>query len=489
MTASVESAPNDVLGIQRPSLSSIPPAVTTAAGRDAVALARMAGLDLDPWQAYVLEQSLGERGDGLWAAYEVALIVARQNGKGSVLEARELAGLFLFGERLILHSAHEFKTAADAYRRIKGLIQSTPELDRQVARNGYRNAHGNEGIELRDGRSLRFVARTAGSGRGFSTDLVILDEAYNLTDAQMSALQPTLTTSPNPQLWYTSSAVNAEHHANGLVLSRVRRRGLAGDDPALCFLEWSVDREAYDADPERVARDPRSWAVANPGLGIRVSPEFVAREQRSTQAKSFAVERLSIGDWPSEAGADRVIDGDAWAACAQESSAAEDPVAFAVEVAQDRSSAAIGMAGRRGDGLIHVEPVDVRRNVGWVVDRVVALVERWKPCAVIVDGRSAAASLVPSLEDAGVIVTTTSASDMAQACGSFYDAVIEGRLRHVNDRELNDAVDGATKRNLGDAWAWDRKNPLVNIAPLVAVTLAAHGLSLYGDRDEGPNLW
>ena len=47
---------------------------------------------------------------------EVALIVSRQNGKGSILEALELAALFLDDfippRGLILHSAHEFKTAA-----------------------------------------------------------------------------------------------------------------------------------------------------------------------------------------------------------------------------------------------------------------------------------------------------------------------------------------------------------------------------------------
>jgi hypothetical protein len=46
------------------------------------------------------------------------VIVSRQNGKGAILEARELAGLFQFGEELILHSAHEYRTAMEAFRRI-----------------------------------------------------------------------------------------------------------------------------------------------------------------------------------------------------------------------------------------------------------------------------------------------------------------------------------------------------------------------------------
>jgi hypothetical protein len=96
-----------LLGAQRPRHLSLPPRVTTA-GPEATELAARAGLILDPWQSFILDGALGELAGGTWAAYEVAVIVSRQSGKGSILEARELAGLFLFGEELILHSAHEF---------------------------------------------------------------------------------------------------------------------------------------------------------------------------------------------------------------------------------------------------------------------------------------------------------------------------------------------------------------------------------------------
>jgi hypothetical protein len=120
------------------------------------------------------------------------LLVSRQNGKGSLFEARELAGLFLLGERLIMHSAHEYKTAAEGFLRIRGLIDDTDWLRKRVKR--IRTSHGEEGVELygtgrnrmTGGQRLRFVARSAGSGRGFSGDCVILDEAYNLPDSARS---------------------------------------------------------------------------------------------------------------------------------------------------------------------------------------------------------------------------------------------------------------------------------------------------------------
>jgi phage terminase large subunit-like protein len=132
MTSTLD-APIALLGDQRPRLRSVPPSVSSEGGRVA-ALAEAAGLVLDDWERWVLEQGLGRAADGKWTAFETALIVARQNGKGAILEALELAALFLddFGVDLILHSAHEFKTASEAFRRIQGRIENHPSFRRRV---------------------------------------------------------------------------------------------------------------------------------------------------------------------------------------------------------------------------------------------------------------------------------------------------------------------------------------------------------------------
>jgi hypothetical protein len=66
-----------------------------------------------------------------------------------------------------------------------------------------------------------------------------------------------------------------------------------------------------------------------------------------------------------------------------------------------------------------------------------------------------------------------SAGEHAQACGEFFDAAQQDRLRHLGSTELTAAVAGAATRNLGEAWAWARKKSSVDISPLVACTLAA----------------
>src|SRR4029077_15730404 len=138
----------EATGLQEPRIE-LYPEFGGSAGQEAVDLAALARLDLEPWEAHVLERSMGEAADGRWAAAEVGLCVPRQNGKNAVLEARELAALFLLDGELVIHSAQQFKTPKEPFLRLLALIESTPDLDRRVKR--VVRAHGEEAIELRDG--------------------------------------------------------------------------------------------------------------------------------------------------------------------------------------------------------------------------------------------------------------------------------------------------------------------------------------------------
>lgn len=121
-----------VVGAQLPRVD-VTPLHVTSRGDDAVDLAAVAGLFLDPWQEHVLRGACATNDMGKWAAKNVGLIVPRQNGKGSILEARELAGLFLFGEDII-HTAHLFGTASEHQRRLESLIRGCEYLAELVHR-------------------------------------------------------------------------------------------------------------------------------------------------------------------------------------------------------------------------------------------------------------------------------------------------------------------------------------------------------------------
>jgi hypothetical protein len=483
-------------GDQRPRIFTAPPAVTST-GAEAIHLCKIAGLHLDPWEQYLLDAALGETKEGLWAASEVGICVARQNGKGVLLEARELTGLFLLDEEYIVHTAHLYTTAMDGFRRLEELIAGTPEFSRKVKK--FSRTNGKEGVELTTGQKVAFRTRTAGGGRGLGGSPVLLDEAMSIPEAAHRALYPLLTAQPNPQIWYTGSAVDEEEEDNGVVFAKVRERGIAGDDPRLMYAEFSPDCDSPDKAGE-LLDDPEAWAQANPGLGIRISRDYIENERRAMSSRGFAVERLSIGAWPStEEIEETVIDRIVWKRREDPLSEIVGPVALAIDVSPSRATASISAAGFREDGKPHVEYIKPDRDdedlkvgegTGWVVDRLVQLIEDGEVEALGLDKRSPAASLLKELEDRlSIEIKVYSAGEYAQACGVFYDAVIEDGLRHIGQAPLTTAVEGAKKRNLGDAFAWARKESSVDITPLVAGTLAVDlalssgfGGSVYEDR-------
>lgn len=478
----------ELRGEQTPRVSCWPE-YASSAGREALDLCRSVGLWLDPWQSFVLDHALGERSDGKWSAFEVALVVSRQNGKGAVLEARELAGLFLFGEQLILHSAHEFKTAQEAFRRVLGWIEGKDHLRKRVKR--VRTSHGEEGIELLSGQRLRFVARSTGSGRGFSGDCVILDEAYNLGGDAMAALLPTLSARPNPQLIYASSAGMETSEQ----LLKVHERGVAGaagaDVGRLAYFEWS-------ADPRLKLDDREAWRQSNPALGIRISGEFIENELKALATQNergewvgWEFQRERLGAWP-EFGVEQVIDPAVWANLADPESQIVGPMVFAADCNPERTRSAIAAVGRRADGDYHGEIIAEFDGTGAVPARLKELCDTWRPpCGPLLDPAGPAGAWLGDLTELGVEPVLINGREMAQACGAFYETVMERKaLRHLGQQPLTSALSGAKKRPLLDTWAWHRRDSATNIAPLVALTEALHGFVLYGgEADPLANIW
>jgi hypothetical protein len=306
----------------------------------------------------------------------------------------------------------------------------------------------------------------------------------HLPDAVLSALFPTLSARDNPQLWYTGSAVDQETMDNGLVFARLRARGLLGVDPKLAYFGWAPDVATPADVTEAMATDPAVWAQANPALGIRITEEYIAAEQRSMGVRGFAVERLGVGDWPDPDNlCGRLISADSWDALADRHSKPLDPVCFAFDVSPDRSMASICVAGYRDDAKVHVEVIEHRRGTGWVVERAEELLASHENAGLICDGMGPAGSLLPDFE---IEPRTVTASEHARACGMFYDATEEDGLRHLGTAELSHAVAGARKRALGDAWAWSRKSSAVDISPLVACTLAYWGVATEPAPFTGP---
>lgn len=471
-------------GKQFPRIQSVP-VLTSSAGSEAVDLARHAGLYLDPWQQYVLQYGLGESPNGMWRTFEVAVIVSRQNGKGAIIEARELAGLFLFDEQLIIHTSHEFKTSAEAFSRIRSLIENTDDLRRKVRRITV--SHGSECIELLNGNKLRFLARTKGSGRGFSCDCLIMDEAMILGSTSMAALLPTMSARKNPQVWYLGSAGIGEVSTQ---LAQIRTRGIEGKDDSLAFFEWSADvHNEYcltTCQEHKAINDRTAWLEANPGVGYRISLDYVARERAALGPAMFARERLGVGDYPLFDGGGGPIGLQQWVSLTDIHSEPGNDVTFAVDIPDSRESGVIAAYSVRPDGIGHVELMDQRTGTDWIVPRLTELKERWNPIAIALDGKGPAASLLFDLDLAGIAkprdpdnpgrgdLLILTPADMVLACGQLADTVNQSGLVHRGDEVLSSAVGGATARPVLDSWVWARRKSTVNISSLVAVTAARY---------------
>lgn len=492
-------SPNDVqVGQQWPRIENTP-LFLSSSGKDAIDLAAVAGLILDDWQQYVLENSLGEKANGKWACFEVGLVVPRQNGKNALLEARELAGLYLFKEELIIHSAHEFKTAQEAFLKIWTRIKSTPYLlekvqgyrgDPDALISGVKTAHGQEGITLKNGNRLKFAARTGGSGRGFTGDLIIFDEAFALVQRAMAAMLPTMAAKSmtgNPQIWYTSSTGMPESD----VLYSLKERAEAGDK-RLGYYEWSVPHwddltpeekmawvdSAGIPDIELYRLDPENHRKSNPGFNIRIAPDFITGMYKAMKTEPENFDREILGIWEKLGGESAIPE---WPSCADSESRPGELKVFALDIPPSRDSCTISVASFREDGRTHLEVIKQEAGVDWVANELVELQAKFSPIGIYVVAGSAAATLTDDCKRKGVKLTHVSFQDYVAGCGTMMDDIKANQVRHRNQKIFNDAVKGARKKFTGDTlFYWNRKITTANISPLVSATVANLGLRSKG---------
>jgi phage terminase large subunit-like protein len=493
--------PANLMGVQQPRIACCPQYATTL-GDAAIELARMAGLELDPWQQWLLRNALGQTDETYWnpvlgqwmpksSAYEIGVVLARQNGKGAFLEALELAWLFLAGIKTIVHSAHEFATSREHFQRIEGLITNTPELKGELARGGIKWSHGDESITLATGQRLLFKTRTKGAIRGFSPDKIVMDEAMILKQEAVKAMMYAMSARPDAQIVYTGSAGDEESEHFG----RVRERGIKQSDPRLFFAEWSADTCDILCRPDCTEHDdpadPLTWAKANPALGYRIQAVNIQSEYQA-DPEGFLQERLSVGNWPKTGEAWAVIPESAWKARIDELSGMHTTPVFSIDTSPDQKWSCIAAVGGNGEDGVHGEitgremgdgsvRMDYRPGTRWVIARAKEIHEKNKRATWVIDKGTQAGTYIPALEKAGLKIISPTTREVAQACGDFYAAVVprgEGQkpdFWHIDQPELTTAVANAGKRELADLWAWDKRNSASDICPLVAVTNALWG--------------
>lgn len=241
-------------------------------GEDAAELGGDLGMEPIEWQSLVLSDWCACDAEGRPAYVTCGLDVPRQNGKNAVIEIYEVFRLAVCGWH-ILHTAHRVKTAKKAFNRLVRYFtdKEHPELSCLVER--IRRTNGEEAIYLTNGGSIEFSARTNGSARGFDDiQLVVFDEAQELTDSQYDAIMYTLAASATGerQIIYTGTPPNED--CPGTVFARTRAAILAGDIPNTEWCSWATDEcPRQDATFDDVVD---LIYESNPSMGIILSLDF-----------------------------------------------------------------------------------------------------------------------------------------------------------------------------------------------------------------------
>lgn len=250
---------------------------------------------------------------------------------------------------------------------------------------------------------------------------------------------------------------------------------------------------------------PEVIILGNPAIGRRISMEHILETERPNMpVEEYCRERMGWHEAPE--GRSEVIAAAGWAELADAESEPSGAVALSIVYSRDRKRAWIGLAGRRDDGLWHVEianqvrPAEVVQTVAEIIvraadgDRPVCAIGIDRNAfeaecvkglldlkVVTVDGREAIVEIREAKPDdlewawgRPVILVKMSTPEVATAYSGFTTTVNETRdLRHRGQDEIRAAIDAAVPRDVGDSGqAWGRKKSGGDIAPLVAVTQA-----------------
>lgn len=430
-------------------------AVSYSDGEDAEALAADMGLDLMPWQRPVL-YDLCARDEHDRPAYVTAgLSVPRQNGKNAILEAFELYVLAVCGWH-VLHTAHRVKTTKKSFRRLVKYFTNKRHRELCDLVESIRYTNGEEAIYLTNGGSIEFSARSRAGNRGFDDiQLVVWDEAQELTDDQMNAIMYTLSASSSGERMMVFTGTPPDDSAPGTVFTRNRRNALEGSPKRTLWLEWGITEPPPRGSSFEDVLD--LVYQANPSMGYVLDEEFTETEFENGDLLGFSVERL--GYWIPRQSAQAAIPRQLWEESAIEKigDGYRGKRAFAVKFSPDGSSYALAgcKLGRHGAA---VELVELGTTEGGTKPLARALHEaRGRTAVVVVDGLSGSDALCDNLAELraprGYVVRPRTGDVIAAATG-LLDELKAKTLAHSRQPALDDSALGSARRAIGSRGGW-----------------------------------
>lgn len=320
-------------------------------------------------------------------------------------------------------------------------------------------------------RHLRVLGAEAPRLHGLSPTMMFLDELQAITDdAIYIALATALHKNPASKLVITSTAAGGADTP----LGRLRARALAGDvkrrGPAvdartdgLRWLAWELPEDAgIDSMRSVKAVNPASWITTAQLREQRQRlPETAFRRFVCNQWVEAENYWLPAGSWQACAGEVRFEDG--------------ERIVVGVDIGGERSDSAVVWLNER----LHVgcEILSGDRAVLEIADVVRELAERFTIAECTFDPWRAG-QIGQELEQRGIRTSAFPQSDsrMIPASQRLYDAIVERRLMHPDDPQLNRHVAATVARHGRRGWRVDKANRADKIDGTVALCMAVDRL-------------
>ena len=348
-----------------------------AVGRVAASL----GKPFMPWQQLVADVVMEvDPVTGRLAYPEFGLEVPRQSGKSTFVEAKgahRCTATRFFGPRQ--HLVYTAQTRQKA--REKWEEDYAADLESSAAfkhRVNVSKANGNEHIRFVNGSRWGLEAATEKAGHGSTIDEAHLDEAFAHQDFRLEqAFGPAMITRALKQLGWISTAgwLGGSPYLEAKTETG-RRAVLEGRRSGLAYFEWSAPE---DADPG----DEAVWWACMPALGHTITVDAIRAEYAKAvdQGKVNEFKRAYLNQWVPKDSPDlwSVVPERTWAGLVDPESHPVGRVVFAAAFSHDQSHAAVGLAGWRPDGLLHVEVAQYAEGTVWALPYMIDRYARHDP--------------------------------------------------------------------------------------------------------------
>lgn len=472
------------LGSQEPTFSVVGEWHHTFGPR-AVRMFEKWGVRFYPCQKDEMDVFLARDSHNRFACRTIGITKPRQNGKsfGVRFYAVEAAAV---EAKHVLFTAHRGKTVRKMFKFIRAFVLSKKDLSEKLlpGPDGIYKAAGSEGIYFANGGMIEFATRTDGGGRGETYDIIIFDEAQELTDEQYDAIVPTTIASESgdPQKIYLGTPPGPK--CQGTVFRGLHDKAHSENPAGIWWLEWSAEELPEMSDPQAVL--DIAYAT-NPAMGYRIREDVMLDVINSaTSVDGFAREFLNW--WGNSQTALSAIDAKAWQKCKVKNPKREGVCCYAVKFSPDSTSASLAACHKGNDDTLpFVYVVDSRslnHGLSWFVNTLVKVSS--EAAQIVIDGQGSAQTLADRLIDAGVqpsAILRPRPSDVAAACSSLEDAVTETKVTHYGQPALDASATLAQKRPIGKAGGWGFLSTEEVDATLIEAAALAYWAAMTTKRD------